>query len=86
MPRQYIIGQGKIKAGFKVSADLPLRNRQKCFRVEKIKTLPVCPRSCMMVIHAHFAQLNYDLHVFNIVQPCQRDLVPLSEDLRLLPF
>ena len=40
MPGQYIIGQ--IKAGFKISVDPPVRNRQKCFRVEKIKTLPVC--------------------------------------------
>ena len=29
----------------------------------------ICPRSCKMVIHAYFAQLNYDLHVFDIVQP-----------------
>ena len=41
MPGQYIIGQGHIKAGFKISADPPVRNRQKCFPVEK------------MVIHAH---------------------------------
>ena len=39
-----------------------------------------------MVIHAHFAQLNYGLHVFNIVQPYQSDLVHLCEDLRLLAF
>ena len=43
MPAQYIImGQGQIKAGFKIGADPPVRNRQKCFQVEKIKTLPVC--------------------------------------------
>ena len=46
----------------------------------------VCPRWCKMVMHAHFAQLNYDLHVFNIVQPYQSDHVHLCEDLRLLPF
>ena len=34
----------------------------------------VCLRSCMMVIHAHFTQLNYDLHVFTIVQPYQSDI------------
>ena len=28
----------------------------------------VCSRSCKTVIHAHFTQLNYDLHVFDIVQ------------------
>ena len=39
-----------------------------------------------MVIHAHFPQLNYDLHVFDIVQPYQSDLVHLCEDLRLLTF
>ena len=42
MPGQYIIGQGQIKAGFEISANPPVRIRQKCFRVEKIKTLPVC--------------------------------------------
>ena len=67
MPGQYIIGQGQMKAEFKISADLPVRNRQKCFWVEK--TLTVCPRSCKMATQAHFAQLNYDLHVFDIVQP-----------------
>ena len=39
-----------------------------------------------MVIHAHFTQLNYDLHVFDIAQPYQSDLVHLCEHLRLLPF
>ena len=39
-----------------------------------------------MVIHAHFAELNYDLYVFDIVQPYHSDLVYLCEDLRLLPF
>ena len=39
-----------------------------------------------MVIHAHFAQLNYDLHVFDIVQPYKSDLVHLCEDIRLLTF
>ena len=42
MPGQFIIGQGQIKAGFEFSADLPVHNQQKCFRVEKIKTLIVC--------------------------------------------
>ena len=86
MPGQYIIDQGQIKAGFKISANPPVRNRQKCFQVEKMKTLPVCPRSCKMVTHANFTLLNYDLHVFDIVQPYQSDLVYLPEDLRLLPF
>ena len=68
MPGQYIIGQGQIKAGFKISADPPVHNQQKCFRVERLRPCQsVCPRSCKMVIHAHFAQLNYDLHVFDIV-------------------
>ena len=40
----------------------------------------------MVIIHAHFAQLKYDLDVFDIVQPYQSDLVHLCEDLRLLPF
>ena len=40
MPGQYILGQ--IKAGFEISADPPVCNRQKCFPVEKIKTLPAC--------------------------------------------
>ena len=84
MPGQYIIGQGQIKAGFKISAILPARNRQKCFWVEKINTLPVC-LSWKMVIHADFAQLNYGLHVFDIVKPYQRDLIHLCGDLRLLP-
>ena len=39
-----------------------------------------------MIIHAHFAQLNYDLHAFDIVQPYQSDLIHLCEDIRLLPF
>ena len=39
-----------------------------------------------MVIHAHLALLNYDLHVFDIVQPYQSDLEHLCEELRLLPF
>ena len=39
-----------------------------------------------MVMHVHFVQFNYVLHVFDIVQPYQSDLVHLSEDLRLLPF
>ena len=39
-----------------------------------------------MVIHAHFPQLNYGLHVFDIVQPFQNDLVRLCEDLKLLTF
>ena len=34
-----------------------------------------------MVVHAHFAQLNYNLHVFDIVQPYQSDLVHLCEHL-----
>ena len=38
-----------------------------------------------MLIHAHSAQLNYVLHVFD-VQPYQSDLVHLCEDLRLLPL
>ena len=38
-----------------------------------------------MVIHEHFAQLNFDLHVFDIVQPYQSDL-HLCEHLRLFPF
>ena len=46
----------------------------------------VCPRSCKMVTHAHFAELNYDLHVFDNVQPYQSDFIHLCEDLRLLPF
>ena len=33
---------GQIKAGFKISADPSVRNRQKCYQVEKIKILPVC--------------------------------------------
>ena len=37
-------------------------------------------------MHAHFAQLNYELHVFDIVQPYQSDLVHLCEDLRFLSF
>ena len=37
-----------------------------------------------MVIHTHFAQLNYDLHVFDIVQSYQSDLVHFCEVLR--PF
>ena len=86
LPGQYILGQGQIEAGFKISADLPVCNQQKSFRVEKIRTLPVCPKSCKMVIHAHFTQLNYDLHVFDIVQPHLSDLILLCEDLRLLPF
>ena len=39
-----------------------------------------------MAINTHFAQLNYDLHVFDIVQLYQSELVHLSEDLRLLSF
>ena len=39
---QYIIGQGQIKAGFQISTHPPVRDRQKCFWVEKIKTLTVC--------------------------------------------
>ena len=39
-----------------------------------------------MAIHPDFAQLNYDLHVFNIVQPYQSDCVHLCEHLKLLPF
>ena len=39
-----------------------------------------------MVIHAYFTHLNYGLHVFDIVQPYQSDLVHLCADLRLLPF
>ena len=34
-----------------------------------------------MLIHAHFAQLNYDLHVFDIVQSHQSDLEHLYEHL-----
>ena len=85
MSGQYIIGQGQIKAGFKL---VPIHQSvtEKCFQVENIKTCQsVCRSSCKMVIHAHFAQLNYDLHVFDIVQPYQSDFVHLSEDLRLLP-
>ena len=48
--------------------------------------LSVCPGSCKMVIHAHFPQLKYGLHVFDIVQPYQSDLVDLYEDLKLFPF
>ena len=39
-----------------------------------------------MVTHAHFTQLDYDLHVFDIVQPYQSNPVHLYEHLRLLPF
>ena len=39
-----------------------------------------------MVIQAHFAQLNYDIHVFDYVQPYKSDLVHLCEDLRLLLY
>ena len=65
MPGQDIKGQSQIKAGFEISTDPPVCNRQKCFWVEKIKTLPVsfCPGSCKMVIYAHSAQLNYGLDV-----------------------
>ena len=84
MPGQYIVGQGQIKAGFKISADPTDRN---AFGLKTLRPYQsVCPRSCKMVIHAHFAQMNYDLHVFDIVQPYQSDLVHLCEDFRLLQF
>ena len=45
MPGQCIIGQGQIKAGLEIGADAPVHNRQKCFRIEKIKALPICPHT-----------------------------------------
>ena len=75
---QYILGQ--IKAGFEISTDPSIRNRQKCYWAEKIKILPVyLSGSCKTIIHAQFAQLNYDLHNFNIVQPYQSELLHLCE-------
>ena len=85
MPGQYIIDQ--IKAGFEISADSSVRNQQKCYWIEKIKILPVClSRSCKTIIHAQFAQLNYDLHVFDIVQPYQSDLIHLCDKFKSFPI
>ena len=85
MSGQYIIGQ--IKAGFELSADPSNCNQQKCYWVKKIKILPVClSRSCKTIIPEQIAQFNYDLHVFDIVQPYQSDLIHLCEHSSPFPF
>ena len=87
MPGQYIIDQGQSKAGFEISAIHQSATDRNAFELKRLRPCQsVCPRSFKMVIHAHFAQLKYDLHVFDIVQPYQSDLVHLCEDLRLFPF
>ena len=87
IPGQYIISQGQIKAGFELALIHQSTTSRNAFRLKRLTPCQsVCPRSCKMVIHGNFAQLNHYLHVFDIVQPYQSYLVHLSEDLRLLTF
>ena len=68
MPGQYIIRQ--IKEGFELALIHESATDRNAIGLKRLRSFQsVCPRSCKTVIHAHFAQLNYDLHVFNIVQP-----------------
>ena len=70
MPGQYIIGQ--IRQGSKLALIRQSATDRNAIGLKRLRSCQyVCPRNCKMVISAHVAQLNYDLHILDIVQPYQ---------------
>ena len=75
----------KSRHGSKLAPILQSANDRNAFWLKTLRPCQsVCPRSCKMVIHAHFALLNYNFHVFDIVQPYQSDFLHLCEDFPFL--